>query len=56
MFEISLFMTNNSPLSSLFHLMPESSQSKDSRGLLQFCYDKGFVVKLLYSLVFCVRI
>jgi hypothetical protein len=52
-------MTNSSPFMSTFHLMPESSQSKDSRGLLQFCYDKGFVVTLLYSLVFvfeCKRI
>jgi hypothetical protein len=31
--------------------MPESSQLNDSRGLLQLCYDKGFVVTLLYSLV-----
>ena len=36
--------------------MPESSQLNDSRGLLQLCYDKGFVVTLLYSLVFCVQI
>jgi hypothetical protein len=44
-------MINNSSFPSMFHLMPESSQSKDSRGLLQFCYDKGFFVTLLYSLV-----
>jgi hypothetical protein len=44
-------MTNSSSFPSMFHLMPESSQSKDSRGLLRFCYDKGFVVTLLYSLV-----
>ena len=53
-FETSWFMTNSAPFSSMFHLMPESSQSKDLRGLLQSCYDKGFVVTLLYSLVFCV--
>ena len=35
----------------MFHLMPESSQSKDLRELLRSCYDKGFVVTLLYSLV-----
>jgi hypothetical protein len=50
-FETSWFITNSSPFSSMFHLMPESSQSKDLDGLLQFCYDKGFVMILLYSLV-----
>jgi hypothetical protein len=36
--------------------MLESSQLNDSRGLLHLCYDKGFVVASLHSLVFFFRI
>jgi hypothetical protein len=53
-FEISWFITNSFLFPSLFRLVPGSSKSNDSRGLLHLCYDKGFVVTLLYSLVFCV--
>ena len=51
MLEISWFMTNSSLFTSMFHLMLESLLSNDSHGLLLLCYDKGFVMTLLYSLV-----